>query len=28
MAPGLPWCRCTTFYPGYARNRNIWCWQY
>jgi hypothetical protein len=28
IAPGLSCCRCTTFHPGYARNRNIWCWQY
>jgi hypothetical protein len=28
IAPGLPWYHCTTFHPGYARNRNIWCWQY
>jgi hypothetical protein len=25
---GLLCCRCTTFRPSYARNRNIWCWQY
>jgi hypothetical protein len=28
IAPRLSCCRCTTFHPGYARNRNIWCWQY
>jgi hypothetical protein len=28
IAPVLSWCRCTTFHPSYARNRNIWCWQY
>jgi hypothetical protein len=28
IAPGVSCCRCTTFHPGYARNRNIWCWQY
>jgi hypothetical protein len=22
----LSCCHCTTFHPGYARNRNIWCW--
>jgi hypothetical protein len=28
IAPGLSCCRCTTFHPSYAGNRNIWCWQY
>jgi hypothetical protein len=28
IAPSLSCCRCTTFHPSYARNRNIWCWQY
>jgi hypothetical protein len=28
IAPGLTCCSYTTFHPGYARNRNIWCWQY
>jgi hypothetical protein len=28
IAPGMSCCRCTTFHPGYARNKNIWCWQY
>jgi hypothetical protein len=28
IAPSLSCCRCTTFHPGCARNRNIWCWQY
>jgi hypothetical protein len=28
IAPGLLCCLCTTFHPGYVRNRKIWCWQY
>jgi hypothetical protein len=28
IAPDMSCCHCTTFHPGYARNRNIWCWQY
>jgi hypothetical protein len=28
IALGLSCCRCTTFHPGCARNRNIWCWKY
>jgi hypothetical protein len=28
ITPGLSCCCCITFHPDYARNRNIWCWQY
>jgi hypothetical protein len=28
IALDLSCCHCTTFHLGYARNRNIWCWQY
>jgi hypothetical protein len=28
IVPGMSCCRCTTFHPGYARNKNIGCWQY
>jgi hypothetical protein len=28
IAPDMSWSRCTTFYPGYERKRNIRCWQY
>jgi hypothetical protein len=28
IAPDLSCYRGTTFHPGYARNRNIWCWKY
>jgi hypothetical protein len=28
IAPGLSCYHYTTFHPCYARNRNIWCWQY